>query len=87
MVLKKMQVCLVSPLAKVDLAHPVGVDGVPLVGVDNNLNTFCSFQSISIRQLKNSANSRVSLPQTARSRCGSSWPGSGSSDSRRRTRH
>merc|ERR1719430_2020275 len=27
---------LVPPLAEVDLAHPVGVEGVPLVGVDNN---------------------------------------------------
>ena len=31
-----MQLCLVSPLAEVDLAHPVGVDGVTLVRVDDN---------------------------------------------------
>ena len=38
MVLNKiMQVCLISPLAEVDLAHPVGVDGVTLVRVDDNL--------------------------------------------------
>ena len=42
---KIMQFCLVSPLAEVDLAHPVRVDGVPLVWVDNNLNTFWIFQS------------------------------------------
>ena len=45
MVLNKiMQVCLISPLAEVDLAHPVGVDGVTLVRVDNNLNMFFIFQ-------------------------------------------
>merc|ERR1712227_808232 len=27
---------LITPLAKIDLANPVGVDGIPLVGVDNN---------------------------------------------------
>ena len=31
-----MQFYLVPPLAQVDLAHPVGVDGVALVGVDDN---------------------------------------------------
>ena len=36
---KIMEFCLVSPLAEVDLAHPVGVDGVTLVRVDDNLNT------------------------------------------------
>ena len=33
---KIVQFCLVSPLAKVDLAHPVRVDGVPLVRVDDD---------------------------------------------------
>ena len=42
---KLMQFCLVSPLAEVDLAHPVGVDGVTLVRVDHNLNTVFIFQS------------------------------------------
>ena len=42
---KIMQSCLVSPLAEVDLAHPVRVDGIPLVWVDNHLNTFWIFQS------------------------------------------
>ena len=38
---KIMQFYLVSPLAEVDLAHPVGVDGVTLVRVDDNLtNSF-----------------------------------------------
>ena len=27
---------LITSLAKIDLAHPVGVDGIPLVRVDNN---------------------------------------------------
>ena len=31
---------LVPPLPKVDLANPVGVDGVPLVWVNNNLHQF-----------------------------------------------
>ena len=29
---------LITPLAKVDLAHPVGVDWVPLVRVDHHLH-------------------------------------------------
>ena len=29
---------LITPLAKVDLAHPVGVDWVPLVRVDDHLH-------------------------------------------------
>ena len=35
---KIMQFYLVSPLAEVDLAHPVGVDWVTLVRVDDNLS-------------------------------------------------
>ena len=31
---------LVPPLSEVDLANPVGVDGVPLVRVDDNLRIF-----------------------------------------------
>ena len=42
---KIMQSCLVSPLAEVDLAHPVGVDGVTLVRVDDNLSTDFIFKS------------------------------------------
>ena len=42
---KIIQFCLVSPLAEVDLANPVGVDGISLVWVDDNLHIFCIFQS------------------------------------------
>ena len=33
---QKRKPFLLSPLAQVDLAHPVGVDRVPLVWVDDN---------------------------------------------------
>ena len=52
MVLNKiMQVCLISPLAEVDLAHPVGVDGVTLVRVDDNLAGIIISQSFIQRLL------------------------------------
>ena len=43
---------LVPPLSEVDLANPVGVDGVPLVRVDNNLRSFSfSFPTLIVNVL------------------------------------
>ena len=72
---------LIPPLVDVHLTSPLGVDGVPLVRVDDNLGLF-SLSSPTLIVIVLESCILVDLPQTDQSKYGSSWPGSESSSSR-----